>query len=942
MTARYNGYFNADVLLTESLLALENANEDNYNKVLELYPYMGAEDVGSEKANLDLAMEKVSVVVNLHRVSDWTDDCYLLLGQAQFAKRNYEDAQQTFEFMAAEFSPKTIASKKKKSRGKGKVSKRERKKDVKKKNKEVKKKKAARKKSNAKKPGAKKKKKKKKKRSAPGSGKKKRKRPTAKKPAPKKEITTPKTTQTKPKPKPKSSTETKKKAKEEEEEAAVPEDDGDGRINHRPVWQDSKLWLAQTYIQREMFSEANYILEELTNDPKLFKELKKDLAKVMAFFYLKRKDFNPAVTALEKVFNLSKDRKEKARVAFILGQLNQKLDQQEASIAYFDKASKISPNYELAFSAKLQIAQSEWLTGRATGEVAIKKLKGMLKDDKNRTYKDQIYFAMGQIALKEKDDPGAITYFKQSLAAGSENKSQKSESYLALAYLYNDAEEFVAAKSYFDSTLTVLAKSDERLETVESYRDNLEEIAQNIQIIELQDSLLTISKMDPETQAKVALKIKAERDSLALLASRNSISRNQRSQSSGVRDVRGGPNANAAPFWPYDTRALRKGERDFQKKFGNRLLEDDWRRSKRQYKGYDASEEDEAPIVQDELSQEDIDKILSGVPKTADAIKESEAKIAAAMLRLGSLYREKLNRLDLAIDILQQLADDHPGNIHEAEGWYQLYIAYKDDGQMANAKIYQRKISEQYPSSVYAQILGDPEYMTKAGEKMKELSNYYDATYAKFVSHDYEAVNQRIKTADEKFPKPHKMQAKFALLDAMTKGHIEGKEAYVKLLKEVVAKYPKTEEEKRAKEILRLLGEGQVAGVRAETPSGTYSLDMEQVHYFVIAIKNNSVKLADAKAKVSDFHREFYKLDRLRISNIYLGTDTSTPILVIRRFKSGAKAMAYFNDVDGKKSTFLGDGAEFEMFAVSQSNYRQILRSKTLDGYREFFDDNYK
>ena len=123
-TARYNGWFNADVLVTESILALENSVQDNYNKILELYPHMAAPNVGSQKNSLDEAMKKVSVVVNLHRVSDWTDDCYLLLGKAQFVKHNYEDAQQTFEFMEAEFSPKAIANKKKKgAKKKGKTKK---------------------------------------------------------------------------------------------------------------------------------------------------------------------------------------------------------------------------------------------------------------------------------------------------------------------------------------------------------------------------------------------------------------------------------------------------------------------------------------------------------------------------------------------------------------------------------------------------------------------------------------------------------------------------------------------------------------------------------------------------------------------------------------------------------------------------------------------------
>ena len=51
--------------------------------------------------------------------------------------------------------------------------------------------------------------------------------------------------------------------------------------------------------------------------------------------------------------------------------------------------------------------------------------------------------------------------------------------------------------------------------------------------------------------------------------------------------------------------------------------------------------------------------------------------------------------------------------------------------------------------------------------------------------------------------------------------------------------------------------------------------------------------------------------------------------------------MEYYRSIEANKSAYLGESTEYEMFAVSQSNYRQILRSKSLNGYREFFNENY-
>ena len=59
-----------------------------------------------------------SVVVNLHREAVWTDDCYLLVGKAQYLKQDYESAEETLRYLTNEFSPEKMAEKEKKSKGK--------------------------------------------------------------------------------------------------------------------------------------------------------------------------------------------------------------------------------------------------------------------------------------------------------------------------------------------------------------------------------------------------------------------------------------------------------------------------------------------------------------------------------------------------------------------------------------------------------------------------------------------------------------------------------------------------------------------------------------------------------------------------------------------------------------------------------------------------------
>ena len=89
-TAEFNGYFNSGVIMDETYVAMNDNYQDNYNKILPLWEYTEVSNPTQFNEQLDKAIEKVSIVIALHRPSHWVDDCYLLMGQAQYLKKDYE------------------------------------------------------------------------------------------------------------------------------------------------------------------------------------------------------------------------------------------------------------------------------------------------------------------------------------------------------------------------------------------------------------------------------------------------------------------------------------------------------------------------------------------------------------------------------------------------------------------------------------------------------------------------------------------------------------------------------------------------------------------------------------------------------------------------------------------------------------------------------------
>jgi len=946
-TAHYNGYFNANELVNGSLISLADQHQDNYNQLLEVYPYIAASNPQAAAADLDQAVEKVATVVSLHRYSQWTDDCYLLVGKAQFLKKDYESAESTLRYLLDEYSPDKLKKKSKKVKKGSSSSASASKSGSKAKSnpKEAKKEKIDKVKEQAKKrkEANRQAKKNKKKKSSSSKGKK----------------TPPKTTITS-SGEPKSNTPVEPVApvsKAPELITLADDTPADGNpdnyfLKHRPAYQEAQLWLAKTYVERDNFDGAQRILSQLENDPETFQDVRAELGGVGAYLHIKRKAYGVATGYLGKAIELSSDKETKARFAYILGQLFQRLGNGEAAYAAFERSLKYSTDYEMSFSSRLNMAQNAWLSGKGNATDARASLEKLLKDPKNVDYVDQIYYALAEIDLKEGKREDAIKNLTLSLSSSRKNRAQKAESYLKLANLYYEVEDYVPAKAYFDSTLQVMASTDERYSNVSKLSNSLTDIAANIQIIQLQDSLLRLASMTGAEKRDLANKLRREQDEARRNAAAAVFAQQPVQDPPGSKQaITGSPQPalqKESTFFAYDDRSAKRGKRDFETKWGQRKLEDNWRRSNRRI----SSEfvEEGAPVAETisnaPLTEEEVDKLLVGIPKTDAQKGEANLKIREAMFKLGTLYRDRLQNYEKAVAVLEDLCARYPNSNYELDAWYYLYLCYTDLNNDAKARHYHDRILDRYPTTNYARILKDPSFASKYLNEELQLNLQYDEIYGNFSKGLFADVYKRSEKALAALMGKHPLKPKYALLMAMCSGNLRGKDAYVGELQKVIATYPDTDEQRRAKEILRLLG----ASGGAKLPGGAndialvaskYKEEDKEPHYILIVFKDANVSMESNKTKVSDYNQEFHKLDKLRISNMFLGKEKNIPVLVMRRFNNKEDAMKYYNGVKLNADKFIPTATAFEVLAVGQNNYRQLLTEENLDVYKAFFEEVY-
>jgi len=321
-TAQYNGYFNANEIMKETYLSLQSTHQDNYTDILPVYDYINAPDPKSVSGELDRAIEKVTTVAMLHKPSHWVDDCYVLMGEAQYLKKDYETAEETFQYFKEEFNPtnpfgrnyakkkvskKAIKKQREKERKEAQKEKQKEKKEKQKERDQAKKEREAEKKRQKKEREAKQKERKKEKKKRKKNKTKKRKRGGKKKRPPKSEpketkepVVETKVDEVKEKVQPESSKKKEEEKPDEADEEQVIDNKEKKKKKDKTAYSEGLMWLAKTYVQRDKYSLAKYTVNKIKYDGVAPKRVMRELPVILADVYIKENNYAEALINLDE------------------------------------------------------------------------------------------------------------------------------------------------------------------------------------------------------------------------------------------------------------------------------------------------------------------------------------------------------------------------------------------------------------------------------------------------------------------------------------------------------------------------------------------------------------------------------------------------------------------------------------------------------------------
>jgi tetratricopeptide (TPR) repeat protein len=515
--------------------------------------------------------------------------------------------------------------------------------------------------------------------------------------------------------------------------------------------------------------------------------------------------------------------------------------------------------------------------------------------------------------------------------------------------------DYINAKATYDATLSTMAATDDRYRFVDRMSKNLTEIANHLTTIAYQDSMLRISTLTEEERYDLAKKLQkppsvpAQGTSGRPVNVKNAGDPKLAATFPGGRPPSrptGGLSTQNSNFFAYDQREVRRGLREFEHEWGDRSLTDNWRVSAIAALNTEFDEiTSPEDVPSDVLTDKDLERLFRDVPDTDEKRAAAHEAIQNAMLQLGSLYRDKLEDYQLSIDMLNDLLTKYPDTRFALDAYYQLYLSYLSIENFAQAEYYKNKIITEYASSKYAMVLLDPDYLNKQLTEEQRLDRDYQEVFQLVSTHAYAEARSRIDGAKSTFGTNHKLQAKYSILEAMCIGNLEGREAYVDALKAVIGNYPGTPEEIKARDMLLLMDEYQGSRLNLKTgpKAPEYKLAMDAQHFILVQVSGfNEADAQDVKVSISNYNRKYHSLDKLKISSLRFDTKGDRIIILVRSFKDGATAMRYLNGTKNAPGEFVSDDVDFEIFAVTQQNYREIVSQKSVDSYRPFFEENYQ
>lgn len=563
--------------------------------------------------------------------------------------------------------------------------------------------------------------------------------------------------------------------------------------------QDALTWGARTQLYLNRPDTARILIDSAFKQINLKKKNPADVYAAKLQYDINILDYKDGEEMAKQAIHFCKDGKLRLRWRFILAQLQEMNGENKDAYMNYGSIARSNANFEMAFNAQLnQIRIADMSNGVKRSR--IDQLRALLKNPNNKEFTDQIYYQIGQQYYIEKDYDKAIANYKLSLRNSLKNQNQKGLSYLRIAEIeFTNKTDYVRAKKYYDSTVFTLSPNYPGFAAIQKKAGNLQLLTDRLQIISREDTLQMLAKLDEKTRnlvidSMVNRQILQQQQAQANIV--NSAKNISNTASGTVFNTPGG-----SSFYFYNSNAVSQGYNDFKKTWGDRKLEDNWRRSNRTNTDQAANSvnpnvaaavnamadpmtESKTNVTASNYRQQ----IVQNLPLTKDKVALSNLRIFNAYFDIANFYRDILDDKKEAINTYNTILKRFPENPNMPAIYYSLYRLYTqlNDKQ---ADTYKNLLLSKYSGTPFAQVILDPDYSKKMGNRDAEFRTLYNSVYDLYAHHKYTDVMTQVDAVQKQYP-DNRYSAQLYYLRAIAAGHSEGLVPFENDLQQIATKYP--------------------------------------------------------------------------------------------------------------------------------------------------------
>ncbi len=548
------------------------------------------------------------------------------------------------------------------------------------------------------------------------------------------------------------------------------------------------ILLMRMFIEQNDKKSVIYLANYMAKEPEISDKNAKDFYLNMAQFYRGQSNFPKTVEYLEKALPLVNNRKMKTKCYFVLAQAYQQTGNNEKAFESYSEALKRNPPYEMAFNAQLNASRATTMNDPNAVAKSEKYLKNLLSDDKNIEYLDKVYYELGGFEAKRNNTQPAINYLRESLIANKNSTSQRIATYLKLGEVFaQQKQDYTKAVKYYDSAFVLMTENSFNYAKVKKQIEILKSFTSSYLAVKEADRLLRLASMTEKEQSDwIDKEMKTEIEEIVnerrfYARSQEKIAGQQATATVTPSLVANNPNEKKWYF--YNPVVKEAGEQNFFRVWGNRTLEDNWRRSQRQSISSDNTnqatanqESDKADSTNTTASNQaeansastlgirNKKDRLADIPSTAEQTEVIKNQLEKGLFDLAKMY-SLTKDLPKAQETYLRVANEFPQGKYAAEALYSVLRLCKEIKDCDSEK-YNQLLKEKYPTSNFAQSLDNKNIFKEVKAVDSVVNRKYEETYTLYQAEKYQEALISLQNIENTHPQSH-LEDKLELLKAM-------------------------------------------------------------------------------------------------------------------------------------------------------------------------------